>query len=144
MSLNQENIAIEFLGAFGLGIVLPVFLLYRVNLRNNASTKKGEVILINLISLAWMVVNVPALPRTLKRTIVEYQFRYQNGPDPETLFHDQEARANYTPARSKFDSISRALGGGSHTRRRPRGTPTPTSTPSGAASMTVNAVKPIE
>ena len=144
MSLNQENIAIGFLGAFGLGLVLPLILLYIVNLRKIGSPKKGEVILINLISLAWMVVNVPALPRTLKRTIVEYQFRYQNGPDPETLFHDQEARANYIPARSKYDMVTRALGGGSHTRRRPRGAPTPTSTPSGAASTTVNSVNPTE
>lgn len=140
MSLNQENIAIGFLGAFGLGLVLPLFLLYVVNLRKIGSPKKSEVILINLITLAWMAFNVPILPKTLKRTIVEYQFRYQKGPDPETLFHDQEARANYIPARSKYDMVSRTLGGGSHSRRRPRGAPSPTPTPSNAAAMTQSAV----
>ncbi len=67
----------------------------------------------------------------------EYRFRFQNGPDPETIFHDVEAAANYVPRRSKFDSISRALGGGRHARRRTRGVPTPTPT-----SALTNAAPP--
>lgn len=144
MSLNQEHIVNGWFACVFVGTGLPAFLIYIVIKKKRPDTPKFKVFVVYALALFNFAMLLPQWPKILRRTVAEYQYRYQNGPDPETLFHDIQAEANYVPSHSKFDSFARALGGDSKKRRRPRGAPSTTPTPSGAASTTVNAVNPTE
>lgn len=132
MSLNQEHIVNGWFACVFVGTGLPAFLIYIVIKKKRPDTPKFKVFVVYALALFNFAMLLPQWPKILRRTLVEYQFRYQNGPDPETIFHDIQAEANYVPSHSKFDSFARALGGDSKKRRRPRGAITPT--PSGAAA----------
>lgn len=82
-------------------------------------------------------ISLPEWPGLIHQTIVEYQYRFENGPDPETIFHFAEKEAKTRPTHHKHDTLWRALGGGPYASRRPREAPRnrPSPTPSDAASM---------
>ncbi len=69
---------------------VPVFILRRFPRAKEFGITKVHKVIHLLVSCAALVIFLPQWPELLRRTIVEYQYRFEGGPDPETIFHDAE------------------------------------------------------
>ncbi len=114
-----------------------IFFVQRIFRAKLLGLNKLQIIGATIISGLFAFVSLPEWPGLIHQTIVEYQYRFEDGPDPETVFHFAEKEAKTRHTRSKHDTLWRALGGGPNASRRPREAPRngPSPAPSDAASM---------